>query len=209
MQALEMRCYRNILGISSYLDRITNYQVRETIQHHIGPHEDLLTKVKKRKLRWYGHITRSSGLSKTILQGTVEGGRRRGRQKKRRTHNVEQWTGKHFAETQTLSTQPPQMEQTGAQLVKTAPQRLIFSSSVWNTLPQDLCHSSSLASFKGGLQTIAKQSWRTTVIVSQTYCVNQDHQSDLTPLGVLDLQGTQKTLLGMCPFHIKAVSPRL
>ena len=30
----------------------------------------------------YGHVTRSSGLAKTILQGTLQGGRRRGRQKK-------------------------------------------------------------------------------------------------------------------------------
>ena len=46
-------------------------------------HDALLTMVKKRKLRWYGHILRSSGMAKTILQGTVKGARRRGRQKKR------------------------------------------------------------------------------------------------------------------------------
>ena len=96
VQAVERRCYRNILGIS-YLDHITNEQVRKTIQHHIGPHEDLTT-VKKRKLRWYGHVTRSSGLAKTVLQGTVEGRRRRGRQKKRWTDSIEEWTGKPFAD---------------------------------------------------------------------------------------------------------------
>ena len=38
---------------------------------------------KRRKLKWYGHVTQSSGLDKTILiQGTVQGGRRRGRQRK-------------------------------------------------------------------------------------------------------------------------------
>ena len=36
--------------------------------------------VKRRKLQWYGHISRSSGLAKTILQGTVKGRRRQGRQ---------------------------------------------------------------------------------------------------------------------------------
>ena len=59
----------------------------------IGPHEDLLTTVKQRKLRWYGHITRSSGLAKTIMQGTVQGGRRRDRQKKRWEDNIPEWTG--------------------------------------------------------------------------------------------------------------------
>ena len=32
-----------------------------------------LTIVKRRKLQWYGHVSRSSGLAKTILQGTVKG----------------------------------------------------------------------------------------------------------------------------------------
>ena len=39
--------------------------------------------MRKRKLRWYGHITRPTGLAKMILQSTVQGGRRKGRQKKR------------------------------------------------------------------------------------------------------------------------------
>ena len=59
----------------------------------IGPHEDLLTTVKRCKLKWYGHVTRSSGIAKTILEGTVLGGRRRGRQKKRWEDNIPEWTG--------------------------------------------------------------------------------------------------------------------
>ena len=51
--------------------------------------------VKKRKLRWYGHISRSSGMAK-ILQGTVKGARRRGRQKKRWEDNIKEWTGMGF-----------------------------------------------------------------------------------------------------------------
>ena len=47
-------------------------------QQTIGPHEDLLTTVKRRKLKWYGHVSRSSGLAKTILQGTVKGGKKTG-----------------------------------------------------------------------------------------------------------------------------------
>ena len=55
---------------------------------------------KKRKLKWYGHVSRSSGLAKTILQGTVRGGRRRGRQKKRWEDNIKEWTGMEFADSQ-------------------------------------------------------------------------------------------------------------
>ena len=37
------------------------------IQQATGPHEDLLTIVKRRKLQWYGHVSRSSGLAKNHL----------------------------------------------------------------------------------------------------------------------------------------------
>ena len=43
----------------------------------IGLYKDLLTSVNRRKLKWYGHVTRSSGLAKTILQGIVQGTRRK------------------------------------------------------------------------------------------------------------------------------------
>ena len=38
-----------------------------------------------------------SGLAKTILQGTVRGGRRQGRLKKRWEDNMRKWTGLEFA----------------------------------------------------------------------------------------------------------------
>ena len=65
----------------SYKDRVTNEEVRIKIQQAIGPHEDLLTIVKRHKLQWYGHVSRSSGLAKTILQGTVKGGKKTRRTK--------------------------------------------------------------------------------------------------------------------------------
>ena len=82
IQALEMRFCRRLLNIS-YKDHMTNEEVRIRIQNATGMHNYLLTMVKKRKLRWYGHISRCSGMVKTILQGTVKGARRRGRQKKK------------------------------------------------------------------------------------------------------------------------------
>ena len=87
---MDMRCYRKILRIS-YEDHVTNEEVRAKIQQAIVQHEDL-TIVKRRTLQWYGHVSRSSGLAKAILQGTVKEGRRQGRQKKR--------TGLEFATSQ-------------------------------------------------------------------------------------------------------------
>ena len=94
-----MRCYRKIIHIS-YKDHATNEEVHAKIQQAIGPHEDLLTIVKRRKLQWYGHVSRSSGLAKTILQGTVKGVRRQGRQRKRWEDNNREWAGLEFAKSQ-------------------------------------------------------------------------------------------------------------
>ena len=95
-QAFEMRCYQRLLNIS-YKDHVTNEEVRRKIQAAIGEYDELLTLVKKRKLRWFGHVSRFSGLAKTILQGTVKGKRKNCRQKKRWEDNIKEWTGMDFA----------------------------------------------------------------------------------------------------------------
>ena len=95
-QAFEMRCYRRLLNIS-YKDHDTNEEVRRKIQAAIGEYDELLTLVNKRKLRWFGHVSRSSGLAKTIIQGTVKGKRKRGRQKERWEDNIKEWTGMDIA----------------------------------------------------------------------------------------------------------------
>ena len=59
--------------------------------HAIGPYEVVITNVRKRKLRKYWHITRSTGLTKMILECTVQGGRRKGRQKKRWENKITEW----------------------------------------------------------------------------------------------------------------------
>ena len=50
IQAMEMRCYCKILHISCK-DHVTNKEVHAKIQQAIGPHEDLLMIVKRRKLQ--------------------------------------------------------------------------------------------------------------------------------------------------------------
>ena len=121
-----MRCYRNILGIT-YLDRITNVTIRNTVKQHIGDHQDLVTIVKKRKLQWFGHVIRSDGMAKTILQGYVEGNRRRGRPKKSWINNIEDWTELSLAEAQIIARD------------RKAWRRLVLMSSAWR--PNDSSQS--------------------------------------------------------------------
>ena len=72
-----------VSGIS-YLEHRTNDWVRSEINFHLGPQEPLLA--------WFGHVTRHDTLSKTILHGTSEGGRNRGRQRNCWMDNVKEWT---------------------------------------------------------------------------------------------------------------------
>ena len=89
----------------------------------IGPHEDLAI-VERRKLQWYGHVSRLSGLAKTILQGTVKAGRRQGRQRKRWEDNIREWTGLKFAKSKRAEENRQKMEQTGCQIIFGAPTTL-------------------------------------------------------------------------------------
>ena len=92
ISATEMKFYRRILNIR-YQDHITNLEVTEKVTAVVGPLETLLSTVKRRKLMWFGHVVRSAGIAKTVLQGTVPGGRKRGRPRKRWEDNVKEWTG--------------------------------------------------------------------------------------------------------------------
>ena len=88
-----MRCYQRLLHIS-YKDCVTSEDIRKKIQAAIGKYVcAFLTFVKKQKLRLFGHISRSSGLAKMILQGTVKGNL----QKKRWEDNIKEWAGMNFA----------------------------------------------------------------------------------------------------------------
>ena len=80
LQATKVRYFRKLLGIS-YRDRITNDAVRDRIRQAIGPYDDTFTTVKKRKLKWFGHVSRSAGLPRQFYkaqckEGEEEAGKR-------------------------------------------------------------------------------------------------------------------------------------
>ena len=122
VQAMEIRCYRKMLHVS-YKDYVTNEEVRAEIQQAIGPHEDL-TIVKRHNLQCYGHVCRSSGLAKTILQGTAKGGRGQGRQKKRWEDNIREWTGLEFGMSQKAVENRERWKKTGCKIICVAPTTL-------------------------------------------------------------------------------------
>ena len=120
-----MRCYRKILSIS-YKDHVINKEVCAKKKQAVRPHKDLLTIVKRCKLQWYGdgHVSCSSGLSKMIMQGTVKGGRRQGRQRKRWEDNIREWTGLEFSKSQRAVENKKKMEETGCEIICGVPTTL-------------------------------------------------------------------------------------
>ena len=78
---MEMRCYHKIVCIS-YKDHVTNEEVCGKIQQAIRPDKDLLTIVKRYKLKWYrhvvNHLARHSERQKKTRQTEKETGRQQG-----------------------------------------------------------------------------------------------------------------------------------
>ena len=75
MHAFAMRCYRRLLN-TSYKDHVTSEDVCRNIQAAIGKYDKLLTLVKKQKLKFWPYMV-FFGIVMTILQGTVQGKRKK------------------------------------------------------------------------------------------------------------------------------------
>ena len=91
MQAMEMRCYRKILRIS-YKDHFTNEVVRAKIQQAIGPHEELMTIVKRHKLQWYWSCLPFTKSGQNHLERWEEDKADRGRGRKTTSGNGQAWS---------------------------------------------------------------------------------------------------------------------
>jgi exonuclease III len=122
LQAFENKCMRRLLRIS-YLDHKTNEYVWEKIESITGPQETIMATIKRRKLTWFGHVVRHNNLPKTILQGTVQGGRRRGRQRKCWFDNIKEWTNLQMSELLTVAQNRQEWRNLTAEVSIHSPQR--------------------------------------------------------------------------------------
>ena len=119
---------------------------RKSVPRSSRPHEDPLMIVKRRKLLWYGHVSRLSGLAKTILQSTVKGGRRHGRQRKRWEDSIREWTGLEFGKSQ----------------------RTVENRKKWRKLIAELCSAPTTLAIKGLIMVMMMMMMTTTMIRAQT-----------------------------------------
>ena len=82
-----MKCYRRLLKIS-WTEKVTNEEVRSRLQIE---NSYLITQFKKLKMSFFGHIKRHDTLEKTILEGKLEGKRKRGKPRRVWTDDIKNW----------------------------------------------------------------------------------------------------------------------
>ena len=85
----------------SWKDKRTNLSVLQ----ELNTERDLLGKVTRLKLGYFGHILRGSGrpLAAQIIESQVEGKIKRGRQRKQWFDNIKEWTGLTYTEANRLA----------------------------------------------------------------------------------------------------------
>ena len=93
LHSFEMECYRRALRISWRMHR-TN----ESVLQEMGTQRILVDTIKKRKLQYFGHVIRAQNLCTHIFEGRIDGGRSRGRQRKRWSDDIKEWTGRTLAQ---------------------------------------------------------------------------------------------------------------
>jgi len=99
LEAFEMWVWRRLVKVK-WTDKNTNAEVL------VKEKKSLLAEIRKRKMRWIGHILRHENMLRTVLEGRMKGKRPRGRkrikmvddtmtgtyaQMKRRAEDREEW----------------------------------------------------------------------------------------------------------------------
>ncbi|KAG1653072.1 LINE-1 retrotransposable element ORF2 protein [Nymphon striatum] len=89
IRAFEGWCHRRVLKIS-WKDHATN----EMVEEKMGCKRELVTGIGQRKMRFAGHVLRGSSgeLANLVLEGTIDGKRDRGKQRKTWSDDVKNWS---------------------------------------------------------------------------------------------------------------------
>ena len=94
LKGFEMWLYRRIARVS-WKDKKTNKQILERLGVQST---ELMSTVRKRITKYYGHIRRHDTLQKAILEGKINGKRGRGRRRTNWIGNLEIYTGEKINE---------------------------------------------------------------------------------------------------------------
>jgi len=100
IKAFKMWCQRKMLSIS-WQEHCTN----DSILTELGLERELMGRVAKLKLQYFGYITRGSAgqLALTVLEGIMEGLWHQGRPRRQWIHDTEEWTGCEYIQLKEMS----------------------------------------------------------------------------------------------------------
>jgi len=82
------------------------HRTNDAILTELGLERELMGRVAKLKLQYFGHITQGSAgqlALTTVLEGIMEGLRHQGRPRRRWIHNIEEWTGCEYIQLKEMS----------------------------------------------------------------------------------------------------------
>ena len=85
LESFEMWVWRRMEKIS-WTERVTN----EEVLRRVGEQRTLINTIWRRKARWTGHVIRSEGLLRTVIEGRAEGKRPRGRKRRMMLDDIKQ-----------------------------------------------------------------------------------------------------------------------
>ena len=85
LESFEMWVWRRMEKIS-WTERVRN----EEVLRRVGEERTLINTIWRRKARWTGHVIRSEGLLRTVIEGRAEGKRPRGRKRMMMLDDIKQ-----------------------------------------------------------------------------------------------------------------------
>jgi len=100
IEALEMWCWRKMLGVSWW-----EHRTNKSILEELDVERELMAKVVKLKLQYFGHVARGSAgqLALTVLEGHMEGTRYQVKPRRQRLDDIEDWTGYKYIQLREMS----------------------------------------------------------------------------------------------------------
>jgi hypothetical protein len=98
--SFEMWCWRRMLGVSW-----REHRTDQSVLDQLGLQRELLARVVKLKLAYFGHVARGSAgdLPLVVMDGDVEGQRYVGRPHRKWLDNIREWTGCTYHQCKTMA----------------------------------------------------------------------------------------------------------
>lgn len=92
--SFEMWCWRRMLGVSW-----RQHRTDASILEQLGIKSELMTKVVRVKLAYFGHVARGSvgDMALMVMEGSVEGKRHHGAPRKCWLDNIREWSGRTYS----------------------------------------------------------------------------------------------------------------